>query len=356
MLRPQGLAHLPPFNAAYGFDTLNLAHVLDSLVRVPTPGCNYPPLPSRTLTNSFPTQRQREREEEKARREKERKEAEQKRKDDAAARDARQREEAETRRREREEKRRAREEARSGRTTTTTSSLSPTSTSPPASPSYDTPTPVFSTPFLEEANADTADPLAALYPESSHSPDPPRTDPVYTPASPTHTPPGVVELALAEVLDPVPASVPIVEDTADVVPSLDIMDAEAELEVQQRATLRAHRKQLFNVEEYHERLAAEQREERTGGDLYVHGVHTEVVSLAMGIIKRVEAIEAACSTTLNGENSVIRKGERGGAREPLSLVALSVLQRSARLEIMVRQEADHRNLRISHRQSFAERS
>ena len=33
MLRPQGLAHLP-FSAAYGFDTLSLAHVLDSLVRV----------------------------------------------------------------------------------------------------------------------------------------------------------------------------------------------------------------------------------------------------------------------------------------------------------------------------------
>ena len=33
VLRPQGLAHLP-FSAAYGFDTLNLAHVLDSLVRV----------------------------------------------------------------------------------------------------------------------------------------------------------------------------------------------------------------------------------------------------------------------------------------------------------------------------------
>ena len=33
VLRPQGLAHLP-FSAAYGFDTLSLAHVLDSLVRV----------------------------------------------------------------------------------------------------------------------------------------------------------------------------------------------------------------------------------------------------------------------------------------------------------------------------------
>ena len=33
MLRPQGLAHLP-FSALYGFDTLKLAHVLDSLVRV----------------------------------------------------------------------------------------------------------------------------------------------------------------------------------------------------------------------------------------------------------------------------------------------------------------------------------
>ena len=33
VLRPQGLAHLP-FSATYGFDTLSLAHVLDSLVRV----------------------------------------------------------------------------------------------------------------------------------------------------------------------------------------------------------------------------------------------------------------------------------------------------------------------------------
>ena len=33
VLRPQGLAHLP-FSAAYGFDTLSLAHRLDSLVRI----------------------------------------------------------------------------------------------------------------------------------------------------------------------------------------------------------------------------------------------------------------------------------------------------------------------------------
>ena len=33
MLHPQGFTRLP-FSTAYGFDTLNLAHVLDSLVRV----------------------------------------------------------------------------------------------------------------------------------------------------------------------------------------------------------------------------------------------------------------------------------------------------------------------------------
>ena len=33
VLHPQGLAHLP-FSVACGFDTLSLAHVLDSLVRV----------------------------------------------------------------------------------------------------------------------------------------------------------------------------------------------------------------------------------------------------------------------------------------------------------------------------------
>ena len=33
MLHPRGLARIP-FSVAYGFDTLSLAHVLDSLVRV----------------------------------------------------------------------------------------------------------------------------------------------------------------------------------------------------------------------------------------------------------------------------------------------------------------------------------
>ncbi|KAJ9453029.1 Phosphatidylinositol 3 [Diplonema papillatum] len=80
---------------------------------------------------------------------------------------------------------------------------------------------------------------------------------------------------------------------------------------------------------------------------------TEVVNLALGIVKRVKALEATCSLAIKRSNlssKALDVQREDFTNMPLALVALSVLQRSSRLEIVCAQEKDYRALRSQFRE------
>eukprot|EP01064_Diplonema_japonicum_P026289 TRINITY_DN3770_c0_g3_i1.p1 TRINITY_DN3770_c0_g3~~TRINITY_DN3770_c0_g3_i1.p1 ORF type:complete len:720 (+),score=144.26 TRINITY_DN3770_c0_g3_i1:28-2160(+) len=70
---------------------------------------------------------------------------------------------------------------------------------------------------------------------------------------------------------------------------------------------------------------------------------TQVVDLALNIIQRIKAIEKTCSKSQNSYVTPVSPSSPANA--PLSFVALSLLQRSARLEVMCIQESEFRNIK-----------
>ena len=80
---------------------------------------------------------------------------------------------------------------------------------------------------------------------------------------------------------------------------------------------------------------------------------SDVIGLAIGIINRVKAIEESCAAAMKrrgGLEHVKRNTDNSNnCKDSVSVIALSLLQRSARLEIVCLQESEHRKLKSLYR-------